>query len=164
MSIHSTHPFVTQPGARSPARQFRGRLVSPVTLWASGQGFGRVGLTVSSVLVALGAQSRIIGLIDPDSELAAGLGECGTVTILAASDRHLADVFAGVAPSPGGMFRAADFQQTDWGPVLPGRSWAGIRWESCRELGWSTEVVGVIERINLSDADPLAHTRGRYSA
>lgn len=162
MSIHSTHPFATPAGGRDAARQFRGRLISPVTLWAAGQGHGRVGLTVSSVLVGLGEQARILGLLDPDSELVSGLGELGTVTILAASDGHLADVFAGLAPSPGGAFRAADFEQTAWGPVLPGRSWVGVRWESSRELGWSIEVVGVIEQVALSDADALAHVRGHY--
>lgn len=162
MSIHRTHPFATPAASRDAARRFRGRLVSPVTLWAAGEGRERRGLTVSSVLVALGEPARVVGLLDPDSELASGLGERGTVTILTRADQHLADVFAGLAPSPGGPFRAAPFEQDAWGPVLPGRSWVGIAWESARELGWSTEVVGVIKHVHLAEADALTHVRGRY--
>ena len=164
VSIHSSHPFAADPAARDAARQFRGRLLSPVTLWAAGEGRGRVGLTVSSVMVALGDPSRVLGLIDPDSDLAHGLGERGTVTVLGEAEQHLADVFAGLAPSPGGPFRSAPFEQTPWGPTLPGHSWAGVAWESRRELGWSTEVVGVIEHVDLAPTSALGHARGRYFA
>ncbi len=162
MSIHSSHPFATDPAARDAVRQFRGRLLSPVTLWAAGEGAGRVGLTVSSVMVALGEPARAVGLLDPDSDLAEGLGERGTVTLLGEGEQHLAEVFAGLAPSPGGPFRSATFEQSPWGPVLPGHSWAGIAWESRRPLGWSLEVVGVIEHVVLAPSGALGHSRGRY--
>ncbi len=162
MSIHTEQPFATPPHERDAARRFRGRLVSPVTLWASGSGAGRAGLTVSSLMIALGEPARVVGLLDPDSDLALALGERGTVTLLTPADQHLAEVFAGLAPSPGGPFRAAGFAQDAWGPVLSDRSWLGVTWESTRPLGWSLEVTGIIDHVHLVDAPALTHTRGRY--
>ena len=164
VSIHAEHPFATPPEQRDAVRRFRGRLCAPVTLWASGRGAARVGLTVSSLMVALGEPARIVGLLDPDSEFALGLGGRGTVTLLAPPDQHLAEVFAGLAPSPGGPFRSGDFRQGEWGPFLPDRSWIGVTWEDSRRLGWSTEVTGVIEHVSLADGPTLAHVRGRYRA
>lgn len=163
MSIHSEHPFAVPPAQRDAARRFRGRLASPVTLWLTGQGAGRAGLTVSSVLVALGEASRVIGLIDPDTDLADALQATFTVTVLTPEDRVLAESFAGVGPAPGGLFRGTGFAETPWGPVLAApRSWVGARVESVRELGWSREVVGAIEHVDVADTDPLVHLQGRY--
>lgn len=162
MTIHSSHPFATPPEQRDAARRLRGRLAAPVTVWAAGSGASRVGLTVSSLLVALGEPARVVGLVDPDSDFALGLGEVFTVTILAEGDHGLAEAFAGLAPAPGGLFRQGEFTDSAWGPVLVGRSWVGARLESSRALGWSREVVGVIEHVDLSDRTPLEHVRGRY--
>lgn len=164
MTIHSSHPFATPPEQRDAARRLRGRLASPVTIWASGVGVARVGLTVSSMLVALGEPARVVGLVDPDSDFALGLGSTWGVSVLQVGDHGLAEAFAGLAPAPGGLFRLADFEDSAWGPVLPGRSWVGVRVESTRELGWSLEVVGAIEHVSLKDGTPLAHQRGRYLA
>lgn len=164
MSIHAEHPFASPAGERDAVRRFRGRLVAPVTLWACGQAADRVGLTVSSLMLALGEPARVVGLIDPDSDLALGLEERGTVTALMPSDQHLAQVFAGLAPSPGGIFRAADFQASPWGPVVAQRSWLGVAWEGSRMLGWSMELTGVIEHVHLVEGSVLTHTRGRYRA
>ncbi|MFP5416617.1 MAG: flavin reductase family protein [Actinomycetes bacterium] len=165
MTIHSSHPFATPPEHRDAARRLRGQLASPVTLWLAGVGAERAGLTVSSVLVALGEPARILGLVDPDSDLAHALDARFTVTVLAASDRPLADAFAGVAPAPGGLFRSTDFVATPWGPTLGvTRPWAGVRLESVRTLGWSQEVVGVIEHVQVeAEGEPLVHLRGRYA-
>ena len=161
MTIHSSHPFATPPEQRDAARRLRGRLASTVSLWLAGAGRARVGLTVSSMLVALGEPARVIGLVDPDSDLAAGLSDRFTVVLLAEGDHGIAETFAGLAPAPGGLFREG-FGDTDWGPVLPGRSWAGVRLESTRELGWSREVVGVIDHVELVEGEPLLHLQGRY--
>lgn len=166
MTIHSAHPFATPPDLRDATRRFRGRLASTVTLWAAGDGRARAGLTVSSTLVVPGEPARLIGLVDPDSELADAL-EAGraAVSVLIAGDAAVADAFAGLAPSPGGPFRAASFGQTEWGPVLASRTWCGLRLESTRPMGWSTEVVGVLERIEIADAaPPLVHWGGRYTS
>ena len=163
MTIHSAHPFETPAEQRDAARRLRGRLSASVALWLAGTGAGRVGLTVTSLLVALGEDARVVGLIDPDSDLADALADRFSVVLLQEGDRGLAEAFAGLAPAPGGLFRAG-FDDTDWGPVLPGRSWAGVRLESTRELGWSREVVGVIEHVHLVEGAPLVRERGRYRA
>ncbi|MFV0406155.1 MAG: flavin reductase family protein [Propioniciclava sp.] len=163
MTIHTTHPFAVPEDARDAARQFRGRLVSPVTLWLSGQGPGRSGLTVSSLIVGLGEQPVVIGLLDPDSDLALAEPETLTISMLTPEDRRLADAFAGVAPAPGGSFAQADFVDSPWGPVLDDRrSWLGARVLDTRSVGWSVEWVAQIEQVTLADTAPLVHERGRY--
>lgn len=146
------------------ARVFRGRLPSPVTLWMAGEGKGRVGLTVSSVVVALGEPAMVVGLVDPDSELALALPELFTVTVLGPDDRALADVFGGVAPAPAGEFAQAEFSQTPWGPTLAGHSWLGARVLDRREVGWSVEIRASVERVDLSEFEPVVHHRGQYRA
>ncbi|MFV0451528.1 MAG: flavin reductase [Propioniciclava sp.] len=163
MTIHSGHPFAPADDAKDAARRFRGRLASPVTLWMAGRDRDRVGLTVSSVLVGLGDPPVVVGLLDPDADLARAEPERFTVTVLTALDRGLADRFGGVAPAPGGVFAQADVADSDWGPILTGdRSWVGVRTLQRRTLGWSVELVGVIESVTLASVDPVAHVRGRY--
>ena len=118
MTIHDTHPFADP--HPDPVRRFRGRLGGAVTLWTTGSGPDRVGLTVSSLVVALGEPSHVIGLLDPDADLTETLRDTGraVVQVLAWSDRALGEAFAGMAPAPGGPFRMADFEDTPWGPRL----------------------------------------------
>ena len=173
MTIHQGHPFAEPEPQRDPVRRFRGRLGSSVTLWTSGTGHGRAGLTVSSVLVALGEPGHVLGLVDPDSDLAATLAVTGTavVQLLAWEHRDLADAFAGVAPAPGGAFRVGSWTQTAWGPVLDGvTAWAGIRLhEPGRDVGWSLLLDGEGEHVDLAPTEPeaterppLVTRRGRY--
>jgi flavin reductase (DIM6/NTAB) family NADH-FMN oxidoreductase RutF len=170
MSIHGEHPFVEPEPLRDPVRRLRGRLGGAVTLWTSGSGSDRAGLTVSSVLVALGEPARVLGLVDPESDLAAAVAETGTATVqlLAWEHRDLADAFAGVVPAPGGPFRVASWTQTPWGPVLDGvGAWAGIRvGGGARQVGWSVLLDGEVETVAIEqdDADrpPLVSRRGRY--
>lgn len=166
MTIHSGHPFATPPELKDAARRLRGRTASTVTLWAAGAGRGRAGLTVSSSLVVLGEPARLIGFVDPHSELADALEDGrAAVSVLAVGDAAVADAFAGLAPSPGGPFRVASFEQSAWGAVLAARTWCGLRVESTRPMGWSTEVVGVVEHIEIADvAPPLLHWGGRYAS
>lgn len=163
MTIHSGHPFASAASESDAARRFRGRLAAPVTLWLTGAGAGRAGLTVSSVLVALGEPASVVGLVDPDSAFAAALSDRFTVTILTPADRLLADGFAGVAPAPGGPLRLAPLEETAWGPrPLGERSWLGARVADVRPLGWSLQVVAAIEHVVIADAAPAVHLRGRY--
>ena len=46
MTIHSSHPFAD--GERDEVRRLRGRLGGAVTLWTTGEGRSRAGLTVTS--------------------------------------------------------------------------------------------------------------------
>jgi flavin reductase (DIM6/NTAB) family NADH-FMN oxidoreductase RutF len=181
VTIHSGHPFLEPDPERDPARRLRGRLGGAVTLWTSGSDAQRAGLTVSSVLVAAGEPARVLGLVDPDSDLALAVEESGTAVVALLSWRHrdLADAFAGVSPAPGGVFRLGTWTPTRWGPLLDGvPAWAGVRMEPIpRPVGWSVLLEGVIEHVDIrapahgedgedreDDADeaPLVHRRGRY--
>ena len=107
MTIHREHPFATPEGDRRPVRRLRGRLPLPVTVWTSAYGGRRAGWTVSSMMVADGEPAEILGLVDAESDLADLIEESGTVAVslLGWGDRGLAEVFAGLAPAPGGPFR-----------------------------------------------------------
>ncbi len=166
MTIHSEHPFLQPEQERDPARRLRGRLGGAVTLWTVGAGSERAGLTVSSHMVAGGEPARVLALVDPDSEFREGLAEHGraVVQLLGWAHRDLADAFAGVAPAPGGPFRAAQFEDTRWGPRLAdATTWAGVSLESVVTVGWSDLVTCVIEEVTIGeDVPPLTHRRGRY--
>lgn len=167
MTIHSDHPFVPPEGDRDPLRRIRGRLPSPVTVWTSGSGTARTGLTVSSVLVAAGDPGHVLGLIDEDSDFWAARPTTIVVNILSEEHRYLADAFAGTAPAAGGPFTLGEWIDSDWGPVLAvSAGWIGIRLtdDKPRHVGWSLLVDGVVERIEVGSADALIHLRGRYHA
>lgn len=163
MTIHSSHPFPTEP---DPVRRLRGRLGGAVTLWTAGDPDDRAGLTVTSVLVAAGEPGRVIGLLDPDADLTERLTETGrgVVHLLSWRHRDVADAFAGVAPAPGGPWRLAEWTDTAAGPRLADAAgWAEVTVERHEALGWSSLVVGTIGEIGLTDDDePLVHRRGRY--
>ncbi|WP_122817173.1 flavin reductase family protein [Nocardioides pantholopis] len=163
MTIHAGHPFPTDD---DPVRRLRGRLGGAVSLWTAGEGAGRAGLTLSSVMVANGEPARLLGLVDPDSDLAEAVERTGAavVQLLSWPDRDLAEMFAGTAPAPGGLFRQAEFEQTPWGPRLATAStWTGVRLESARPTGWSTLLTCTIEEVVVGEeAQPLEHRRGRY--
>ena len=165
MTVHREHPF--QDADRDLARRLRGRLGGAVTLWTTGSGADRAGLTVSSLVVALGEPAHVLALVDPDSDLAEALGTAGTavVGLLEWGHRAVADAFAGVTPSPGGPFRTGTWRQTDWGPLLEGVSgWAGVRLSGApTPVGWSVLLDTVVETLELTDERfPLVHRRGRY--
>lgn len=164
MSIHSGHPF--QDPAPDAVRRLRGRVGGTVTLWTAGAEHGRAGLTVSSLMVANGEPARVLALVDPDSDLADVVGETGraVVQLLGWAHRGLADMFAGTAPAPGGMFRQAEFEQTPWGPrLVDAPTWAGVVLESVTDVGWSSLLTCVLDQVTIGeDVAPLVHRRGRY--
>jgi len=164
VTIHQGHPFADP--EPDPVRRFRGRVGGTVSLWTSGAGAARAGLTVTSFLVAAGERARLLALLDPEAAVTESLLATGTgvVQLLAWEHRDLAEMFAGTAPAPGGMFSHAEFEQTAWGPrLVSAASWAGVRVEAEQEVGWSTLVTTVVERLEVGDADdPLRHHRGRF--
>lgn len=164
MTIHTEHPFLDP--EPDPVRRFRGRLGGVVTLWTAGDAVSRAGLPVTSLMVARGEPARVLGLVDPDSDLAeevARTGRC-VVQLLSWPHRDLAEAFAGTAPAPGGPFRTGSWEQTAWGPRLTdATAWAGVRLESATEVGWSRLLTCVIEEVSVGeDAAPLVHRRGRW--
>jgi len=166
MTIHDSHPFEPPPEDRDPVRRFRGRFATGVTLWTSGHGVERAGLTVTSLMVAGGEPARVLALLDPESDLLESLQGTGTgvVHVLAWRHRQLAEMFAGSSPAPGGQFQQARFEDTAWGPALvdaPAR--CGVHLEAEREVGWSVEVTCTVEEVVLGAEDePLVHHRGRW--
>lgn len=166
MTIHTTHPFLEPEGERDPVRRLRGRQGGAVSLWTAGTTERRCGLPVSSWMVAGGEPGRLLGLLDPDSDLAEVLLERrrGVVQLLRWGHRDLADAFAGVAPAPGGPWRMADWEETSYGPRLAdATTWALVTVEADAAVGWSQLVTCVIDEVAVGDdADGLVHRRGRY--
>ena len=166
MTIHADHPFLEPESGRDAARRLRARTGGVVSLWTSGQGEARAGLTVSSYLVATGEPSRILGLIDPDADFFDALGATrkAVVQLLRWEHHQLADAFAGVGPAPGGPFRQASFVDTEFGPRLAdATTWADVTLESVEQVGWSALVTCVLAEVTLGEEpDPLVHRRGRY--
>jgi flavin reductase (DIM6/NTAB) family NADH-FMN oxidoreductase RutF len=165
VTIHSNHPFVPAEGDRDQLRRVRARMPAPVTVWASGEGAQRRGLTVSSLLLVAGEPDRVVGLIDPDSDFWEAAPTTWTVNVLGAEHRFLADAFAGIAPAPGGPFTLGEWSDSEWGPVLAGTAgWIGVRVDESepRPVGWSLLVEGVVESVTVGSVDALVHLRGRY--
>lgn len=167
MTIHTGHPFADPDP--DPARRFRGRIGAAVTLWTAGEGTTQAGLTVTSLMVALGPAPGLLALLDPDSDLLAELRDSGRAVVqpLTWDDRQLAEAFAGTAPAPGGPFRQAEFVATPYGPRLArATTHALVSLAGEREVGWSVEVEVVLDSITVGDSDdrPLLHRRGRFLA
>lgn len=166
MTIHTGHPFLEPEGDRDPVRRLRGRLGGTVSLWTAGSTADRAGLTVTSWLVAGGEPGRVLALLDPDADLTDRLLETGraVVHLLRWPHRDLADVFAGVAPAPGGPWRTVEWEATPYGPRLAdARTWALASVESDVPVGWSRLVACTLDVVVVGeDDDPLVHRRGRY--
>ncbi|MDO5675966.1 MAG: flavin reductase family protein [Propionibacteriaceae bacterium] len=169
MSIHSEHPFLTPRELRGPARRLRGLLPSPVTIWTSADGERREGWTISSMLVADGEPAEVLALVDEDSDWWDMFRRTGqaTINVLPQGQGWLADVFAQMAPSPGGPFRTGEWLDDAFGPRLAGAAaWAGVRLLDTDpdHAGWGLLVRAVIEWVEFPDDEPeaLEHRRGRY--
>lgn len=169
MTIHSTDPFATPEGDRDPLRRLRARVGGTVSLWTAGPApTGRAGLTVSSYLVATGAPGHLLAVVDPESDLLAAVVSSGraVVQLLSWGDQQLADAFAGQFPSPGGLFREGEWEQTEWGPrLLSASTWVGLRFDdrAPSEVGYTVLLDGTVETVSVGDGDePLVHRRGQY--
>ena len=170
MTIHHSHPFATGEEDRNPLRRFRGRMTSPVSIWAAAGGGNRAGWTLSSFLVADGDPGEVIGLVDEESALADLLAETATVTVnlLGWDQRTLPDAFAGVAPGAWRPFALARMDRHGMGPGTPRTppGWIGARLRPDPDhAGWGLLLRAVVERVEIL-ADPtedlLCYVRGRY--
>jgi flavin reductase (DIM6/NTAB) family NADH-FMN oxidoreductase RutF len=164
--IHEGNPFADTPDSRDPVRRFRGRLGAPVTIITAGDGERRAGLTVSSLMVVEGEPGRVVAVVGPTSDLWDVVADSArfVVHVCSSDNRHTAEVFAGLRPSPGGIFAEVPVQASDWGPVfsdLANRVYCTL--EDRRELGHSGVIAGTIDRVEADDIDdPLLYFRGRY--
>lgn len=164
--IHDEHPFADPPEERDPARRFRGRMAAPVTIVTAGRPENRAGLTVSSLVVAEGEPSRVHFLVGSETDLFAALSETGSfvVHILAERHREVSDVFAGLRPSPGGLFARLEVEDGDFGPILVDiEDRAFCRVVDAAEDTFHVLISGAVEAIETSDlTDPLVYFRGAY--
>ena len=176
MTIHGDHPFLPPAGDRDPLRRWRGRMPAPVSVWTTTLDGRSTGWTISSFLVAEGRPPEVAGLVDEEADFADQLRRTGrfAVSLLAGPHRQLADVFAGLAPAPGGVFTVGRWRQTDWGPVLDDAvGWLGATVTHAQtstaepdHAGWALLVRGVVEHSVLAEPDErgvLCSFRGRYT-
>lgn len=144
----------------------RGRLAAPVTVLTAGPDDSPAGITVSSFFVVAGEIPRAAALVGPGSDFTDAAEETGSFVaqVLSVEGRTIADVFAGLRPSPGGMFAGFDTEMTSWGPRLADvANWAGCRVEETRQLGDQLLMVGEIQELSVGDLeDPLIYFRGTY--
>jgi 3-hydroxy-9,10-secoandrosta-1,3,5(10)-triene-9,17-dione monooxygenase reductase component len=164
--IHDEHPFADPENLRDPVRRFRGRLAAPVTVVTSGRPDARTGLTVSSLVVAEGEPSRIFFLCGTATDLWHAIVDRGGFVVHVLEERHreLSDRFAGIRPSPGGLFVGLEPEDTPWGPVIPSiETRALCRFVGHTETGVYALVDGLVDRVDLSEiVRPLQYFRGRY--
>lgn len=165
MTIHDEHPFASPDHDRDDFRRLRGRLPAAVTVWTSGEGRARVGLTVSSVLMAAGEPPRVLGLVDEESALWDARPTTVVVNVLGPSHAFLADAFAGTAPAPGGPFTLGTWEDGPWGPRLTdavARVAVRLDAQEPRHEGWGLLLAGTVEDVDLAEGEALTHVRGRY--
>jgi len=164
--IHDEHPFATPPEQRDPVRQLRGRLAVPVTILTTGTPELRTGLTVSSLVVAEGEPALIYCLLGPTTDFLDVVTQTGrfVVHVCATEHREAADVFAGLRPSPGGLFAGRSFTDTSFGPLLAGFGTVALcSLVGVREESFSSLMSAHIDEVLLDDlADPLVYFRGGY--
>jgi flavin reductase (DIM6/NTAB) family NADH-FMN oxidoreductase RutF len=159
-------PFEHLSGNPDAARRLRGRLAAPVTVWTAYRPDGPpTGITVSSVVVADGEPSLVIGAVGPLSDFwdSAQRSRRFVVHVLGAGQVRVADQFA--LRYPGDPFEGLSYSPSDSGPVLDGApARAACLLSGYVEAGHSLLVRGEITEVVLSDDDvpPLVHYRGRY--
>ena len=166
LSLMDTNPFSDPLESRSVARRFRGRLAAPVTIWTSGPPEARTGLTVSSLVVADGEPPLVLGLINDTTSLYDTIVDSGSFVVHVAEEhqQRMSEVFAGLRPSPGGMFTSVGFHDGPYGPVLDDLAVrAFCRLDDVSRAGSHHVISGRIEEASLGQPlAPLVRFRGRY--
>jgi 3-hydroxy-9,10-secoandrosta-1,3,5(10)-triene-9,17-dione monooxygenase reductase component len=160
-------PFGIPVDQRDPARRFRGRLASPVTVWTTlGDDDVYAGITVGSMVVAEGQPPVVLGLIDPLSFFWESVTSSKrfVVHVLERGHRRLADQMAGRYPGPDARFENVKLSSSDWGPVIDDvANRAYCTFSGFVDVADSLAVKGDIDRMELSNIeDPLVYFRGSY--
>ena len=161
------NPFADPPDSRDPIRRFRGRIAGGVSIVTAGTDRDRAGLTVSSLMVAEGEPGLVYLLVGSTSDLFGQLELTGrfVVHICSGNQRDLAEVFAGLRPSPGGTFAGRAVSQSKYGDILDDigtRAYCSVM--AMREESYSVLVSGAIDRVEAAgdSRDPLLFHRGGY--
>jgi flavin reductase (DIM6/NTAB) family NADH-FMN oxidoreductase RutF len=164
------NPFAVPAELKDRARQLRGRLAAPVTVWTSAFSDGRpVGITMSSVLVGEGEPPVVLGLIGTLTDFWEAVTESRrfVVHVLNEDQRRVADEFAGRYTQVTFTEGWSTADPSEWGPVLThAATRAYCRLGGFMESGYFLLVRGDIERIEVEDRPPppLVHYRGGYAA
>ena len=120
----------------------------------------------ADVLVAEGEPSRLVALVGEATDLWFAIEQSGSFVlhVLGVGDRQISDRFAGIRPSPGGLFVGLDVEDGPWGPTIRTLGTrAHCRLERSVETGFHQLVTGLIDQIDLEVLDqPLVYYRGRY--
>jgi flavin reductase (DIM6/NTAB) family NADH-FMN oxidoreductase RutF len=123
-------------------------------------------MTASAVLVLEGSPPRLLVGVNESADFHDAVNETKRFVVHVGRQDHrsLADRFAEISPSPGGLFKGLEIESTEWGPRILGfENWAGCRLEACYPIGWQILVVGDIEHLEVGELDdPLIYFRGRY--
>jgi flavin reductase (DIM6/NTAB) family NADH-FMN oxidoreductase RutF len=160
-------PFLPPLSDRDSARQFRGRLSAPVTIWTSNTSEdGFIGATVSSLIVAEGEEPTVIALLEPLSKFWEELRitERFVVHVVSSDELRIANEFAGLFPGPA-SWESYEVLHSEWGPVLQRlKTRAFCKLDGVLETEESLVVRGRIEKIDLDNTEspPLVHYRSRY--
>jgi flavin reductase (DIM6/NTAB) family NADH-FMN oxidoreductase RutF len=164
--IHTDNPFSDPPDRREPARRFRGRLAAGVTIVTTGSEQEATGLTVASLFLVEGEPSSVHFVAGPGTEFwdAVATSRRFIVHLCGEGQHGLAEVFAGLRPSPGGKLDSANWEETPWGPALvdlPNRALCDMT--SMEEVGHAGIIAGEVDRFEMETLDrPLIYFRGRY--
>lgn len=108
----------------------------------------------------------MVGLMNDTTDLWEAIQETGTwiVHLLGGNDQVLADRFAGLRPSPGGLFVGLEVKDTEFGPLLASHpNHAYCRLLDSSVSGFQQLIRGSIERAEVADLDEaLTYFRGNY--
>jgi flavin reductase (DIM6/NTAB) family NADH-FMN oxidoreductase RutF len=123
-----------------------------VTVWTSGQA-DWAGLTVSSLMLAQGQPSRLVGLINPESDLAEMIEQSERFVVHLLGDRpdhrRLAQHFAGSLEAPAEWLQ---IEASAHGPrLVVVADQLACRLVSQRPSGWSQLVEAEVEDVQLGD-------------
>ncbi len=159
-------PFAPPEEERDPVRRFRGRLAAPVTVVTAGDGEGRAGMTVSSIVVSEGDPGKIHFLAAPTADLVDVIDRTGrfVVHILETKHRPTSEIFAEQRPSPGGLFATVPADDGPWGPVLAEvANRAFCSGATSEPYGYSLLISADIDQLEVGALeDPLLYFRGHY--
>jgi flavin reductase (DIM6/NTAB) family NADH-FMN oxidoreductase RutF len=117
-------------------------------------------------MVADGDPPLVLGLINDTTDLFESIvaNKAFVVHVADTGHQRYSEAFAGLRPSPGGLFVSLDVDDGPYGPVISDlRVRAYCRLDGVTRAGSHRIVAGRIEQADLGEPDaPLVRFRGRY--